>query len=113
VLDIVIFKLLETPSLPDGVFSSYRYCDPLNFWLLEHTSEPDPAGQLEWLLHVLWGAEKAGERVIILVSHIRRDGCLLTPSAISGFRREQGGCCVSLAGAVSRCCRSGERRESG
>lgn len=55
-------------SDPDVSCFSGRYCDTFNFWLLAHTSEPDPAGQLEWLLHVLADAEAASERVVILVS---------------------------------------------
>ncbi|XP_070605448.1 sphingomyelin phosphodiesterase [Erythrolamprus reginae] len=50
-----------------------NFCSEANFWLLINST--DPAGQLQWLVGVLQGAEAAGEKVHI-IGHIPPSHCL-------------------------------------
>uniref|UniRef100_A0A8D2Q7P7 Sphingomyelin phosphodiesterase n=1 Tax=Varanus komodoensis TaxID=61221 RepID=A0A8D2Q7P7_VARKO len=50
-----------------------NFCSATNFWLLINST--DPAGQLQWLVGVLQGAEARGEKVHI-IGHIPPSHCL-------------------------------------
>ncbi|XP_019379299.1 PREDICTED: sphingomyelin phosphodiesterase [Gavialis gangeticus] len=50
-----------------------NFCSDANFWLLINST--DPAGQLQWLVGVLAGAEAAGEKVHI-IGHIPPAHCM-------------------------------------
>ncbi|XP_019384102.1 PREDICTED: sphingomyelin phosphodiesterase, partial [Crocodylus porosus] len=50
-----------------------NFCSDANFWLLINST--DPAGQLQWLVGILAGAEAAGEKVHI-IGHIPPAHCM-------------------------------------
>uniref|UniRef100_A0A8D0BBM4 Sphingomyelin phosphodiesterase n=1 Tax=Salvator merianae TaxID=96440 RepID=A0A8D0BBM4_SALMN len=50
-----------------------NFCSEANFWLLINST--DPAGQLQWLVEVLQGAEDQGEKVHI-IGHIPPSHCM-------------------------------------
>eukprot|EP00824_Muranothrix_gubernata_P024492 TRINITY_DN722_c1_g1_i1.p1 TRINITY_DN722_c1_g1~~TRINITY_DN722_c1_g1_i1.p1 ORF type:complete len:633 (+),score=130.55 TRINITY_DN722_c1_g1_i1:226-1899(+) len=57
------YTMLLEPGLR-VVSINTQYCDYINFWLLLNMT--DPLNQLQWLSQVLYDAEAAGERVLLL-----------------------------------------------
>ncbi|XP_054829486.1 sphingomyelin phosphodiesterase isoform X1 [Eublepharis macularius] len=50
-----------------------NFCSETNFWLLINST--DPAGQLQWLVNILQGAEESSEKVHI-IGHIPPSHCM-------------------------------------
>ncbi|XP_034971199.2 sphingomyelin phosphodiesterase [Zootoca vivipara] len=66
------YTLLVQPGLR-LVSLNMNFCSDANFWLLINST--DPAGQLQWLVGVLQGAEEQGEKVHI-IGHIPPAHCM-------------------------------------
>ncbi|CAI5773755.1 sphingomyelin phosphodiesterase [Podarcis lilfordi] len=66
------YTLLLQPGLR-LVSLNMNFCSDANFWLLINST--DPAGQLQWLVGVLQGAEEQGEKVHI-IGHIPPAHCM-------------------------------------